>query len=232
MQGRAVLAADPVIPPEPQLVKDAWMLLVGYETDGAALREVLPAGLESDPANMIVMNMYTVPEGSETSGLGPYTLTYLAVQLKGQDGYVVGAPNGTPGRYVAYYWNSSETMRAFTRRAGFPDNPGGHTMLVKEPGKVTTRLTVNGETVIEAVAAVSGDLQAPFAGHVNYFGAKSGQAVKFPLPYICSAVKTDAPTVNFKLPADHPAAKLKPKKVVWAAHAKCTIVYPHAVALR
>lgn len=218
--------------PEPQLVKDAWILLVGYEADGAALRELLPPGLEADPGNMVVMDMYTVPDGSETSGIGPYTLTYLAVQLKGQDGYVAGAPNGTPGRYIAYYWNSSDSMRAYTRRGGFPDNPGGSTTLLKEPGKVATKLTVNGQTFIEATAQVSGDLQAPSAGHINFFGAKNGQAVRFPLPYICNALKTENPTVNFKIPSNHPAAKLKPKKIVWALHAKCSIVYPQAVAFK
>jgi Acetoacetate decarboxylase (ADC) len=216
--------------PEPQLVKDAWMLLVGYEADGAALRELLPPGLEADPGSMVVMNMYTVPEGSETSGLGAYTLTYLAVQLKGQDGYIAGTPNGIPGRYVAYYWNSSDSMRIYTRRSGFPDNPGGSTTLLKESGTVTTTLTVNGQAFIEATAQISGDPQAPYGGHINYFGAKNGQAVRFPLPYICSNVKTENPSVTFKVPSNHPAAKLKPKKIVWAALARCSIVYPQAVA--
>jgi acetoacetate decarboxylase len=223
-------AADP--PPEPQLVQDAWMLLIGYEADMAAIRDLLPPGLEPQPSNSIVMNMYTALEDSQTSGLGPYTLTYLAIEVKGHDGYRVGSADGTPGRYVAYYWNSSEHMRAYTRRSGFPDDAGGYTTLLREPGRVTTKLTFNGRPFIEASAQVSGNVQPPVSGHATYLGQKDGKAVKFPLPYSCYGLKTENPSVNFQIPASHPASKLKPKKILWAANVKCTIVYPHTVALR
>ncbi len=227
-----VRSADPAVPPEPQLVKDAWMLLIGYEADPAAIRELLPPGLEPADSNSVVMNLYTVLEDSQTSGLGPYTLTYLSIELKGHDGYVVGAADAIPGRYVAYYWNSSDLMRAYTRRAGFPDHAGGYTTLLREPGKVTARLTVNGRPFIEADAQASGSLQAAYSGQVSYLGRKDGKVVKFPLPYSCESIKTDNATVNFQMPASHPASKLKPKKILWVANEKCTIVYPQGVAVR
>jgi hypothetical protein len=39
-------------------------------------------------------------------------------------------------------------------------------------------------------------------------------------------------SVSFNVPADHPASKLKPKKVLWAARVNCDIVYPQGVAWR
>ncbi|MCH7928662.1 MAG: acetoacetate decarboxylase family protein, partial [Candidatus Dadabacteria bacterium] len=61
--------------PAPQLVTNAWMFIVGYEADPEALKAFLPEGLEPHPNNRVVLNMYTVPDGTETSGFGAYTLT-------------------------------------------------------------------------------------------------------------------------------------------------------------
>jgi hypothetical protein len=39
-------AADNNIPPEPQLIKDAWLLETYFEADSEAIKAVLPAGLK------------------------------------------------------------------------------------------------------------------------------------------------------------------------------------------
>ena len=67
----------------PQLVTNAWMLIIGYEADPEAIKAVLPGGLEPHPNNRFVLNMYTVPEADHTTGLGAYTLTYVTVEVKG-----------------------------------------------------------------------------------------------------------------------------------------------------
>lgn len=227
------LAAQPL--PEPQLVMGGEMLLIGYEADAAAIKALLPPGLKPHPANMIVMNMYKVPDAAKTSGVGAYTLTYLAAAVDGWDGYVAGTEDHPPGRYVVYYWNSSEAMRSYTHAGGFPDSGPGATTLEERNGKVHTTLTLDGKPAIEATADISGDWSPRFGGHQNYFGAKGdGSArkpVRFPLPYVCQAVKTENAEVKFSLPADHPAAKLQPKKILWAARANCDIVYSQGVAL-
>ena len=91
--------------PAPQLVTNAWMFIIGYEADPKALKELLPEGLEPHPNNRVVLNMYTVPDASQTSGFGAYTLTYVTIEVKGHDSYTMGAPTGYPGRYFAYYYN-------------------------------------------------------------------------------------------------------------------------------
>lgn len=150
-------------PPAPQLVQGGQMLLVGYEADPVALRAALPRELEP-LGNMVLMNMYTVPDAMRTSGLGAYTLTYLTILVKGHDGYAVGSKDGLPGRYMLFYWNSSDSMRQFTRGAGFPDNPGGITSLVDGGGKATAALSVDGKPFIQASADVADQWGGPSGG--------------------------------------------------------------------
>lgn len=218
------------VPPAPQLVQGGQMLLVGYEADPAAVRAALPRELEP-LGNMVLMNMYTVPDATRTSGLGAYTLTYLTILVKGHDGYAVGSKDGLPGRYIMYYWNSSESMRQFTRGAGFPDNPGGVTSLEDGAGKVTTALSVDGKPFIQASADLSGKWGTPGGGQVNYLIGSGKSLARVPVPWVCSAAETSNPSVTFSMPANHPAAQLKPTKLLWAARMNCDIAYPQPVAL-
>jgi acetoacetate decarboxylase len=218
--------------PAPQLVQGGKMLLVGYEADPSAVRALLPRNLEP-LGNMVLMNMYTVPDGARTSGLGAYTLTYLTVLVKGHDGYAVGSKDGLPGRYMTFYWNSSDSMRKFTRAAGFPDDSGGVTALEDAGSKVTTTLTVDGKPFIQASADLSGQWSPPSGGQSNYLAGGNGKSLAlFPVPWVCSAMETSNPSVTFSMPAGHPAARLKPTKVLWAARMDCDITYPQPVALK
>ncbi|HEX3035093.1 MAG TPA: acetoacetate decarboxylase family protein [Thermodesulfobacteriota bacterium] len=225
--------------PAPQLVTDAWMLLIGFETDPEAIESVLPPGLEPHPNNMLVMNMYTVPEASQTSGFGAYTLTYITVQVKDQDSYTMASSHKEPGRYFTYYFNSSEIVRNFTKQVGIPAEPGV-TKQTKQNGKLTSVLEVDGKPFIEATADVGEELQPAAGGHLNYFGLrriqKDGsevtQIIKFPIPYVVRTVNTANPTVTFKTPADHALSRLKPTKIVWASYMKGSFVYPQAQILQ
>ena len=226
------VAAEDAIPPEPQLVKDFWTLETFFEADPEAIKAVLPPGLKPHPSNTVAVSMYTVPDAANTSGFGPYTLTYIAVQVMGHDSYVYGSKDSLPGLYLVHYWNSSDSMRAYTGRAGFPNDLGGLTTMQKDSGKVTTRLTVEGKTFIEASSSLSGELLPASAGHANYLYRKGAQIMKLPLPWICRDVKTETSAITFHMPADHPAYKLRPKKVAFALYENCTISYPQAVAIK
>ncbi len=225
--------------PAPQLVTDAWMLLIGYEADPEVIRSLLPPGLEPHPNSMIVMNMYTVPDPSQTSGFGAYTLTYLTIQLKGQDSYIMGSETGEPGRYFVAYFNSSEVMRNFTRKVGIPAEPG-MTKQTKKNGKLVSVLEVDGKPFIEATVDVSEELQPAVGGHLNYFGLKKInrdskevlQIMKYPIPFVVRTVKTENPKVEFKMPEDHPLYRLKPINVKWASYMKGSFVYPQAQVLK
>ena len=220
--------------PPPQLVTDAWMFIAAYKADPLVLKSLLPKGLEPNPENQVVINMYTVPDPNQTSGFGAYTLTYLAVELKGQDGYNMGQPTGYPGRYFVYYFNSSPSMREFTKKAGIPAQAGNTTTTVAN-GKLKAVLTVDGKPFIESTADVGDTLGGFGGGHLNYFGQihterdgkKVNQVVKYPIPYNGGSVKTENAKVTFKVPENHPLYKLKPiADPTWAVWTKGSFVYP------
>lgn len=224
---KSLLAEDKL--PAPQLVTNAWMYIVGYEADPEAIKELLPKGLEPHPNNRVVLNMYTVPDGTNTSGFGAYTLTYVTIEVKDHDSYTKDAPQGFPGRYFAYYYNSSPVMRKFTKAAGIPAQSGFTTTTVKD-GKLTATLDVGGKPFIVSTADVGSDFEGVVGGHLNYFGlldlGQKQQVVKYPIPWVGYPVKTENPTVTFKMPQDNPLYKLKPKKVDWAVWIKGSFVYP------
>jgi Acetoacetate decarboxylase (ADC) len=232
LAANGVSAAGDSIPPEPQLIKDAWLLETYFEADPEAIKAVLPPGLKPDPSNTVMVNMYTVPEDSNTSGLGAYTLTYLTIQVAGHDGYIYGASEPIPGRYWVHYWNSSERMRAYTKRAGIPDDKGGVTTMTRTPTKVTTRLTLQGKAFIEASSDLSGAPQPPAGGHTNYLFGKGNQLKLMTVPWICGDIKAENPAITFLMPQDHPAYKLRPKKVVFSGLYHCTFSYPQTVTIK
>ena len=154
--------------PGPQLVTGAWMFIAAYKADPAVLKSLLPQGLEASPTGQVVINMYTVPKPEQTSGFGAYTLTYLTVELKDQDSYVMNSDITYPGRYFIHYYNSSPHMRAFTKKIGIPAQEGYTTTKV-ENGKLTATLTIDGKPVIVSTAEVGNELGNFSGGHLKLF---------------------------------------------------------------
>lgn len=220
--------------PGPQLVTDAWMFIAAYKADPKALKKLLPPGLEPNPEGQVVINMYTVPDPGQTSGFGAYTLTYLTVELKDHDSYVMGSDVTYPGRYFVYYFNSSPLMRDYTKKIGIPAQEGMTVTEVKD-GKLTAILTVEGKPFIISTADVGSELGPPGGGHLNYFGLisaeKSGesknQVVKYPIPWNGGVVETTNAKIKFKAPRGHSLWKIKPKAdPTWAIWTKGSFVYP------
>lgn len=219
---------DPL--PGPQLVTDAWMFLAAYKVDPEVLRTILPPDLKPHPNNHVVINMYTVPDHAQTSGFGDYTLTYLTIEIEGDDSYEMGKDITYPGRYFVYYFNSSEKMRKFTKAAGIPAESGTTTTKVKN-GKLKAKLKVGGRTMIEAKAKVGTEQLGPMrGGHLNYFGNLDGIIVKYPIPWVgafVSSMESESPKIKFKAPKNHPLNKLKPTgDPTWAVWMKGSFVYP------
>lgn len=231
---QAIAGAEKSLP-GPQLVTDAWMFIAAYKADPKELKKLLPPGLEPSPDGQVVINMYTVPDPGQTSGFGAYTLTYLTVELKGQDSYVMGSDITYPGRYFVHYFNSSPSMREYTKKVGIPAVEGMTVTEVKD-GKLTATLTVDGKPVIVSTADVGSELSPPGGGHLNYFGLipaeQSGesknQVVKYPIPWNGGVVETTNVKIKFKAPKGHPLNKVKPKNdtPVWAIWTKGSFVYP------
>ncbi len=224
------------VPPAPQLVTDAWMLIIGFKAAPDAIRERLPQGLEAHPDHRVVMNMYTVPDPKQTSGFGAYTLTYLALEVKGHDSYTMGEPTGNPGRYFIHYFNDSPLMREFTKRVGIPAEEGHTKITVDDKGNLKSVLTVGRKPFIETTAKVGKEFVWRGGGHLNYFGLlrteRSGKTInrvmKYPIPWVGSGVTIKDVSIKFLMPKDHSLRKLTPKGIDWAVWTKGSFVYPQA----
>ncbi len=208
-------------PETPQLLKDVWMLIVRYRANRDALQAVLPPGLDPHPDSLVRMNMYVVPDGRQTSGFGPYSLTYLTVELAGHDSWVNEGAMAVPGTFFVYYWNSSERVRRYTREAaGIPALPGSCTWQ-REGDKLISTLTVDDQPVIRTVASVTDNLLMPLGGHLNYyshrqFGApEGGRAVVSELLEFSPALRhgplrSDRPGDRLQLPGRRPRGGARP----------------------
>src|SRR5919197_1318230 len=234
------------IPPPPQLIKDAWMLIVGYKAAPDALRAVLPPGLEPHPNGLVQMNMYDVPDANQTSGFGPYSLTYLTVEVDGHDSLAAGGSMRIPGRYFAYYWNSSDVVRAYAREAcGIPALPGTCSW-ERGGGKLVSILRVDREPVISATATITENYLMTLGGHLNYYahrqfplpeggGAALSELLEFPIPFIAEVYEAKVEDVEFTFPEGDPAAALaplQPLEVPSVLYGKVTFTYSMARRIR
>lgn len=233
----AIAETDGSTLPGPQLVTDAWMFIASYKADPETLKSLLPEGLEPNSEGTVVINMYTVPNGNETSGFGAYTLTYLTVELADQDSYVMNSDSTIPGRYFIFYFNSSPLMREFTKKIGIPVNENTNVLTTTEvkDGKLTATLTMDGKPIIVSTADVGSELGNFGGGHLNYFGLITEQrdgksvkkVVKYPIPWNGGIVDTQNAKIKITAPEGHPLNKVKPiADPNWAIWTKGSFVYP------
>jgi hypothetical protein len=207
-------------PPAPQLIKDARVLIIGYRADIEAIQEVLPPGLEAHPNGLVQMNMYQV-RADQTSGFGAFSLTYLAVEVADHDSYAAEGTMPIPGRYFAYYWNSSARVRSYVRESiGVRAMPGERRTESRD-GKLLSILNEDGRDVIRVTASVSEEPAGTLGGHLNYFSHREfarpeggspmvSELLEFPLPFVGDLYGAQIEDIAFDFPDGHPAARLAP----------------------
>ncbi|MEH6639339.1 MAG: acetoacetate decarboxylase family protein [Porticoccaceae bacterium] len=218
----AVINSPPAMwsPPSPQLIKDARMLIIGYRADMKAIQEVLPSGLEAHPNGLVQMNMYEV-SGEQTSGFGAFSLTYLTVEVANHDSYAAEGTMPIPGRYFAYYWNSSARVRAYVRESvGVRAMPGDR-RTESSGGKFQSILNVEGRDVIRVKAALNETAGGTLGGHLNYYSHREflkpeggspvlSELLEFPLPFVANLYDAQIEDIVFDFPDGHPASRLAP----------------------
>ena len=208
-------------PPVPQLIRNARMMIVGYRANLHAIAALLPPGLEPHPNGRVQMNMYEV-EAHQTSGFGAFSLTYLSLEVAGHDSELAEGAMAIPGRYFAYYWNSSARVRAYVReRVGAKEMPGVRT-IERAGNALTSTLNVDGRDVIRLEAQVGDKVVATLGGHLNYYaqrkvlradgsGLNVHELLELPLPFVADAYEASVQRIDFDFPEGHPAAALRPQ---------------------
>jgi acetoacetate decarboxylase len=235
--------------PAPQIVKNAQMLIVGYEADPDVLSAALPPGLEPHPNNRVQMNMYRVPSADQTSHLDPYSLTYLCVEIDGHDSHAHSDANGdlpVPGRFWVGYWNDSRPMREYNRALGGLPVRAGTCSWERDDDRLTSTLSVDGDPVIEAEATVGETQIDTLTGHLNYYSHKQvpdptgsrpvvDEIVEFPIPFTSELYEADVDRISFSFPDDADSqqfAPVEPLSTPSVLYGSVTFTYPQGRTIR
>lgn len=235
--------------PAPQLIKNARMLIVGYEADPEVLESALPPGLEPHPNDLVQMNMYRVPSAARTSHLDPYTLTYLTVEIADHDSRAISDAEGeipVPGRFWVGYWTDSPQMRTFTRESGGIPSLAGRCEWAEDDGELVSTLLVDDEPVIEATANVGDERIDTLTGHLHYYAhrqmpdstgsrAQINELVEFPIPFVSEVYEAEVESVDFAFPDGSPFqqyAPVDPLSTPSVLHGTVTFTYPQGRRIR
>ncbi|QFU84325.1 acetoacetate decarboxylase family protein [Natronorubrum aibiense] len=235
--------------PAPQLIKNARMLIVGYEADPEVLESALPPGLEPHPNNLVQMNMYQVPSAEQTSHLDPYTLTYLTVEVADHDSSAISAAEGeipVPGRFWVGYWNDSPQMQTYTREGGGIPSQEGTCEWEVDNGSLVSTLSVNGEPVIEVEASVGDEQIDTLTGHLHYYThrqipeptgrqAQISELIEFPIPFVSELYEAKVDHINFDFPEKsqfQQFAPIEPLSTPSVLHGSVTFTYPQGRRIR
>ena len=235
--------------PAPQLLKNAKMLIVGYEADTEVLERILPPGLSPHPNNLIQMNMYRVPSPEQTSHLDPYTLTYLTVEIADHDSTAISSAQGSmpvPGRFWVGYWTDSPQMQRYTREGGGIPSLSGSCEWEQGDGNLVSTLSVDGETVIEAEASVGDQQIDTLTGHLHYYShrqipdptgsqAQISELIEFPIPFVSELYEAEVDSIEFDFPEDsrfQQFAPTEPLATPSVLHGTVTFTYPQGRRIR
>ena len=211
-------------PPPPYLAYGAHNLIVRFEADEAAVRALLPPGLE--PASTIVtLNMYCV---RRALGIPPYTRTYIWTDLKGFDAW-----DGTLGRYVLVGWAEPDGFRAIaTRLLHWPAEQGVTHVDFDGARDVRATLRVGDAGLIVARASrPEGAIGQAFANLLPYVSAdEAALAANRPvkrenvgihhIPFMGTALQLNPLSVDFRVQDGHPLAALRPRRLVGAVEVR------------
>ena len=152
---------------------------------------------------------------------GAFALTYLSVEVADRDSYAAEGAMPIPGRYFAYYWNSSARVCAYVREnIGVRAMPGERRRET-QGDKSRSILQIEGRDVITVTASLGNESGGTLGGHLNYFSHRElakpeggsplvSELLEFPLPFVADLYNAEVEDITFDFPEGHPAARLAP----------------------
>jgi hypothetical protein len=206
-------AATEGTPPPPYLQGNTEHVIAIVAYDEAAVRSMLPAGIEPVKEMTGGINIYRAPEGW---GLAPYTAAYMWVDIEGFD-----SADGAKGRWILQGMYGPERVATALRTYyGFPVRAGESRLEAVGSNKRGIGI-LDGRNVIQVEVAPKPDSCQGIHGTLNYPAqAPSGKIVTMQIPVIAEVCGADPVSVEIDAPADDPVSKLKPVKVIAAIEVK------------
>ena len=199
------IAADNV----PYVVRGNTHMLIGVTFDEAAVREILPAGLEPAEGMSGGIQVYNSGGGE---GVAAYSRSYAWVDLAGYDSIT-----GSKGRYILWLADTAHAEKM--GKIGYITT-AGDVSLGETDGSLTGVVKVGGAEVWTG-SVEAGDC-GPGTGSINYpsmpkWGDSMAVTQYAFAGKFCGAKMT---AIEFKVSGDHPLAKLNPQPAGWAAVAR------------
>jgi acetoacetate decarboxylase len=234
--GRIELSADeprglPFLKPlyglPPFQYTDDVVLIIVYEADESAIREVLPRELEPAEGNTVATCFFLCPD---VTGIGPHNFTMPCIPVRFGD---------YAGQFVPYLYTSTDASLACYRECqGWPAVLG-QTELTEASGRVRARVTRNGREIIRATANVGGDPinTLDFLPIILYKEVPSMDGQRCDAAYFLTSTsrltnldfKAGTAELQFSDPGDDPIARLKPLKIITALYGTLDDFYPETI---
>jgi hypothetical protein len=194
----------------PYVVRGNQHILIGITLDEKAVRAALPKGLTPAKGMTGGINLYTSNGGE---GVKAYGRSYVWVDLDGQD-----SVTGTKARYVL--WAATSTGPGKLKKVGTPEVQGD-TALGKSGRTVSGALMIKGNKIMTGAIELNEDGKCgPISGTMNYpsLPKAGGKIMMTQYAFSGTACGAKPKLADIAVGADHPLAKFKPTKLVWAAY--------------
>jgi len=122
------------------------VLIMGYEAEKVAIREVLPRELEPVPGNVVAMCFFLCPD---VTGIGAHNFTMPCIPVRYGD-YL--------GQFVPYLYTSTDvSLAAYREGQGWPAVLGDTEIVDEGNGQIRARVIRNGREVMKAGAVVGSE---------------------------------------------------------------------------
>jgi hypothetical protein len=212
--------------PPYQYIDDVVLMIV-YEAEEAAIREVLPRELEPMPGNTVAMCFFLCPE---VTGMGAHNFTMPCIPARYGD---------YTGQFVPYLYTSTDASLACYREGqGWPAVLG-QTAIVEAQGRVRGRVTRNGREIIRATAEVGGETitSLDFLPIILYKEIPALDGKSCDAAYFLTSTslltklnfRSGSGELGFPDPGDDPVARLKPLKINGALYGTMDDLYPESI---
>ena len=212
--------------PPYQYTNDVVLMIV-YEAEESAIREVLPRELEPMPENAVAMCFFLCPE---VTGIGPHNFTMPCIPVRYGD---------YAGQFVPYIYTSTDASLACYREGqGWPAVLG-QTEIVEAEGRVNASVVRNGREIMRASASVGGEqiTSLDFLPIILYKEIPGIDGQSCDDAYFLTSTslltnlnfKAGSGELEFTDPGDDPIARLAPVKILSTLYGTMDDFYPETI---
>lgn len=195
----------------PYIVRGNTHILIGVTLDEAAVRSVLPAGMEPTEGITGGYNVYRSGGGYNKPA---YTRAYVWADVEGHD-----SASGAKGRWVI--WGVTGPGADLSQAEGY-DFHDGSAALVEHGMTIIGTAEQSGSRILRVEIALTDGTCGPTTGTLNYPVRlpATGKLAMHQYPVAGDICGASPVSVELMVGDDHPLNKFKPTSLLWAAQAK------------